>query len=112
MPQLAWLITGFSSGFGEQFVPRILARGDRVIVTARGDIQRLSHLKTSRAKTIVLDVTDSQAKINQTILQALSFFRGIDFLVNNAGYAESGLVEEVTSALQTARNPKNGITEM
>jgi NADP-dependent 3-hydroxy acid dehydrogenase YdfG len=35
MPQLVWLITSCSSGFGLQFVHSILARGDLVIATAR-----------------------------------------------------------------------------
>ena len=31
MPQLTWLFMGTSSGLGEQFLHRILAKGDRVI---------------------------------------------------------------------------------
>lgn len=111
MPQLTWLITGCSSRFGEQFVPSILARGDRVIITARGDIKRLSHWESSGAKALVLDVTASQTKLNEIIQQAISLFDGIDVLVNNAGYVESGLVEEARFVFETARNLQRGSTE-
>lgn len=95
MPQLTWLITGCSSGFGEDFVSTILSRGDRVIATARGDVQRLNHLEDAGAKVLQLDVTASQTELNETIEKAVAIYGGIDVLVNNAGYIESGLVEEV-----------------
>lgn len=95
MPQLIWFITGCSAGFGQEFVPSILARGDKVIATARGDVQRLNHLKELGAETLSLDVTASQEELNDTVKKAIAIYGGIDVLVNNAGYIEAGLVEEV-----------------
>lgn len=96
MTQLTWLVTGCSSGFGEVFVRSILARGDRVIATARGDVARLAPLKKAGAAVHSLDVTASQADINAKVEEAIDIYDGIDVIVNNAGYIEAGIAEEVT----------------
>ena len=97
MPQLTWLVTGCSSGFGEAFVHGILARGDRVIATGRQADTKLSHLKNTGASILDLDVTSPQAEIDFKIAEALKIYDGgIDVLVNNAGYMQSGFVEEMT----------------
>ena len=95
MVQLTWLVTGCSSGFGEKFVTEIIARGDRVVATARRAKERLGHLKAAGASVLDLDLTWPQQQIDDTIRQAIDIYSGIDVLVNNAGYVEAGLVEEV-----------------
>ncbi len=95
MPQLTWLVTGTSSGFGEQFVHSILAKGDHVIATARRGHERLQKLKEAGAAILDLDVTAPQAELDATIKEALGIYGGIDVLVNNAGYIEAALVEEL-----------------
>lgn len=95
MPQLTWLVTGCSSGFGEHFTYSILARGDHVIATARGAAGRLQHLKDAGATILELDVTAPQSELDIIVEDALKFYGGIDVLVNNAGYLEAGLVEDV-----------------
>jgi NAD(P)-dependent dehydrogenase (short-subunit alcohol dehydrogenase family) len=93
MPQLTWLVTGCSSGLGEAFVKSILARGDSVIATSRGDVSRIASLAEAGARTYSLDVTASQTEINGIIAEILK--EGpIDVLVNSAGYIEAGLAEE------------------
>ncbi|KAF2108973.1 hypothetical protein BDV96DRAFT_586312 [Lophiotrema nucula] len=96
MTQLTWLVTGCSSGFGEVFVRSILARGDRAIATARGDVARLALLKDAGAAVLSLDVTASQANINAKVEEGIAIYGGIDVLVNSAGYIEAGIAEEVT----------------
>ncbi|KAF4626142.1 hypothetical protein G7Y89_g12021 [Cudoniella acicularis] len=97
MPQLTWLITGCSSGLGEVFVRNILARGDRVIATARNGTERLASLKEAGAAVLDLDVTAAQDEIDRKITEAVSIYEGgIDVLVNNAGYIEAGMVEEIS----------------
>lgn len=95
MPQLTWLVTGTSSGFGEQFVHSILAKGDHVIATARRGHERLQHLKDAGAAILDLDVTASQAELDAKVKEALKIYDGIDVLVNNAGYIEGAIVEEL-----------------
>ena len=91
-----WLITGCSSGLGEAIAHAALRRGDNVIATARRNIQRLQALKNAGAATLELDVQASQPELNRVIQEALGIYGGIDVLVNNAGYAEVGVLEELT----------------
>ncbi|MCJ1237515.1 hypothetical protein MMC14_005501 [Varicellaria rhodocarpa] len=98
MPQLTWLITGCSSGFGEQFVHSLLARGDKVIATGRQAAKKLAYLKDTGAVILDLDVTSPQSKINEVVGRAIEIYGGNDVLINNAGYIESGTVEELTLA--------------
>jgi len=96
MPQLTWLVTGCSSGFGEVFVRQILKRGDRAIATCRGDTGRLAALKDAGAAVLSLDVTASQREINEKVEEAIGIYEGgIDVVVNSAGYIEAGVGEEV-----------------
>lgn len=95
MPQLTWLVNGCSSGIGEQFVIGILARGDRVIATARKDISRLKHLENGGAAVFELDVTSPASEITSKMTEIIKIYDGVDVLVNNAGYIEAGMVEEV-----------------
>lgn len=100
MAPLRWLITGCSSGIGEMFVRSILARGDKVVATARGDVSRLSSLKEAGAETASLDVTASLSDIRAVVAKILED-GPIDVLVNNAGYIEAGLAEEARYACLT-----------
>ncbi|KAH6625104.1 oxidoreductase,short chain dehydrogenase-like protein [Boeremia exigua] len=88
-----WLITGTSSGFGEAFVKDLLARGDKVIATAR-NTSRIAHLKQLGAATIQLDVTASQKELENTAKEAINIYGKIDVLVNNAGYSHFGTFED------------------
>lgn len=95
MPQLTWLVTGCSSGFGEQLVHSVLAKGDHVIATARQGHERLQHLKDVGAAILDLDVTAPQAELDEKVEEALNVYSGIDILVNNAGYIEAAIIEEL-----------------
>lgn len=99
----SWLITGCTSGIGETFVRGILARGDRVVATARGDISRLSALAEAGARTFSLDVTASQSEINAVVATILE--EGpIDVLVNSAGYIEAALTEEARYSISNSNS--------
>ena len=90
-----WLITGCSSGFGRELALEALARGHRVVVTARrpeSSADILAHYP-DRALGLRLDVTSAD-DIREAVARAEAL-GGIDVLVNNAGYALMGGVEEV-----------------
>lgn len=90
-----WFITGCSTGFGRALAERVLARGWRVVATAR-DKARVADLAASAADrflALALDVTDSAA-IAAAVRAAESHFGRIDVLVNNAGYGYQAAVEE------------------
>ncbi|TVY84664.1 putative oxidoreductase [Lachnellula suecica] len=74
MPQLTWLITGCSSGFGEGLALDILKRGDRVIATGRGKPERLDMLKQAGAAVLELDVCSSQADLDARADEALKIY--------------------------------------
>ena len=100
MRQLTWLVTGCSSGFGEQFVHSVLARGDKVIATGRRADQRLAHLKGTGAAILEIDVSAQEAEIQAKAQQALKIYDGIDVLVNNAGYVDLSFVEDYRYIIQ------------
>jgi NAD(P)-dependent dehydrogenase (short-subunit alcohol dehydrogenase family) len=97
MPQLRWLVTGCSSGIGELLIRSILARGDKAIATTRGDVSRIAALKDAGAETYSLDATAPLSAFQDVVAQALE--NGpIDVLVNNAGYMQVGMAEEIRYA--------------
>ena len=99
-----WFITGCSGGLGRALAAAALARGDRVIAASRrpdtlGDLGA-AHPDTCR--TVALDTHDP-ASIRAAIQEAVNAFGAIDVLVNNAGGAVFGAVEELDDA-EVARN--------
>jgi len=92
-----WFITGTSSGFGRAIAEEALARGERVVATAR-DPHSLSELVArapERVLALALDVTDA-ANIQSAVSAAVAHFGAIDVLVNNAGFSIVGAVEETS----------------
>jgi NAD(P)-dependent dehydrogenase (short-subunit alcohol dehydrogenase family) len=92
-----WLITGSSTGLGRALAEAALERGYRVVATARQpeQLQELRDRYPDRVLTVALDVTNEQS-VQQAIAAALNTYDRIDVLVNNAGYALMGAVEEVS----------------
>jgi NAD(P)-dependent dehydrogenase (short-subunit alcohol dehydrogenase family) len=88
-----WLITGCSAGFGRAIAEAALARGDRVVATARRP-ETLADLAGDDVLVAALDVT-RQADIDAAVAAALERFGRIDVLVNNAGHGSMGAVEEI-----------------
>ena len=91
------LVTGVSSGIGEATARMLIERGYRVFGTARSE----SSPVPPRAERVLLDVRDG-ASIEAAVRQVLARAGRIDLLVNNAGGAMIGAVEE-TSLEQAQR---------
>jgi NAD(P)-dependent dehydrogenase (short-subunit alcohol dehydrogenase family) len=89
-----WFITGASSGFGKAIAEAILARGGRVIATARNPdtLDDLKAIAPDRVLAVQLDIRDPVGMAGA--LEQAKAFGGIDVLVNNAGYGFLGGVEE------------------
>ncbi|KAJ7233847.1 hypothetical protein B0H12DRAFT_1143358 [Mycena haematopus] len=96
--QKVWLITGTSSGFGECLVKSVLARGDRVIATARTLAKTQNLSQSENIRLLELDIISGEAAIKAIIAKAVEFWGRIDVLVNNAGYGAKGIMEETGSA--------------
>ena len=92
-----WFITGASSGFGREWAEAALDRGDRVVATARS-VDRLTDLATRYGDNVFilgLDVTD-RAAVFDAVNAAHEHFGRLDIVVNNAGYGQLGMVEELS----------------
>jgi len=97
-----WFITGASRGFGLELAQAALARGDRVVATARKPEAVVAALGSDEnLLSLGLDVTD-EAQAFAAAEAAIARFGRIDVLVNNAGYGLLGAVEE-SSAQEVER---------
>lgn len=66
--------------------PAVLNRGQKAIVTCRGDAEsRLKDLTAKGAAALSLDVTDTPSALAETVKKAHSIYGHLDVLVNNAG---------------------------
>jgi len=94
-----WFITGASTGFGRKLAEAVLAKGDRVVATARREetLADLERQNRSHARAVRLDVTEP-TQVKAAVKAAIDAFGRIDVLVNNAGYGLMGAVEEVSDA--------------
>ena len=92
------LITGCSTGIGRELAERLTADGHTVIATARKP-DTVSILGV--AAVLALDVTDA-ASIAAAVSETITRFGRIDMLINNAGYATRGAVEDVPIAQVSA----------
>jgi len=87
----AILVTGASSGIGAAIAARLMKDGHRVIGTCRNP----SANHSTEIKMLALDVT-SDISVKACVAEFLKEAGGIDVLINNAGYLQSGAIEEVT----------------
>lgn len=88
------LVTGASSGIGEETVHQLIADGYKVFAAARR-LDRMRPLEAAGATLIPLDLTD-----DASIVAAMDRIKNetggrLDVLVNNAGYGSYGALEDV-----------------
>lgn len=94
-----WFITGTSTGFGRAFAEYALDRGHNVVATARKpeSLAALVARAPDRVLALKLDVTVA-ADATAAIAAAVARFGRIDVLINNAGYAVFGALEEMPAS--------------
>lgn len=95
MSKKVWFITGASRGFGRLWTEAALARGDQVAATAR-NVTALNDLVEKYGELVLplsLDVSNHQ-QVSIVVQQAHQHFGRLDVVLNNAGYALVGAIEE------------------
>jgi NAD(P)-dependent dehydrogenase (short-subunit alcohol dehydrogenase family) len=92
-----FLLTGSSRGLGRQIAAAALAAGHRLVATARHPetLDDLAKRYGSQILPVALDVTDP-AGARDAVAAGIKAFGRLDVVVNNAGYANLGSVEDVT----------------
>jgi NAD(P)-dependent dehydrogenase (short-subunit alcohol dehydrogenase family) len=99
MAAKTWFITGTSRGFGREWAEAALERGDQVVATARSvhSLEGLNEQYGESVLTLELDVTDHD-RVFDVVKQAHQRFGRLDVVVNNAGYGQFGMIEEISEA--------------
>ncbi len=90
------LVTGASSGFGQQIALALATAGHRVFGSSRKP-QPDQGNPANPVRMLVLDVTDD-ASVSTCIRQLIHEADGIDVLINNAGSGLTGAIEDCSSA--------------
>lgn len=96
MAPRVFLITGTSTGFGEELVKVVLQKGDYVVATARNS-SKLSFPDANDSNSLLvdLDVTKKDS-IDKAFDAAVKKFKRVDVVVNNAGYGLGGPFETLS----------------
>jgi NAD(P)-dependent dehydrogenase (short-subunit alcohol dehydrogenase family) len=94
------LVTGCSSGFGLKIAVTLAKNGFRVFATMRDPGKRAALDKAlaaagTKAEILALDVTNV-ASIEAAVATVMAKAGRIDALVNNAGYAIGGFIEDLS----------------
>lgn len=89
----AVLITGCSTGIGRATAERLAASGWRVYASARR-LESIRDLEAKGCRTVALDVC-SEESMRQAVAHIEASEGAIGVLINNAGYGQEGVFEEV-----------------
>lgn len=89
----AILITGCSTGIGRATAQRLARAGRTVYATARS-VDAIADLERDGCKLLSLDVCD-EASMTAAVSAVESAEGAVGALVNNAGYSQSGPIEDV-----------------
>lgn len=87
------LVTGGSSGIGEDAALRLKEKGFEVYAVARR-VDKMKGLADAGVHVFGMDVTD-EASMSEGVQRIIAEQGRIDVLVNNAGYGSFGAVEDV-----------------
>ncbi|CDM31327.1 hypothetical protein DTO006G1_775 [Penicillium roqueforti] len=93
-----WLITGTSSGLGQELAKVAAKHGDRVLAATRTP-HKLAELESTNPniKAVYLDHNEPPAQIQAAVETILAVYGTVDIVVNNAAYVQTGMLEEATA---------------
>lgn len=92
-----WLITGASKGLGLTLAKKLLSNGYRVVATSRSVAALVNEIGSSSEIFLPLemDVTNDQ-DVKSKVTKIVDHFGTLDVVVNNAGFAQIGTLEELS----------------
>jgi NAD(P)-dependent dehydrogenase (short-subunit alcohol dehydrogenase family) len=96
-PSKAVLVTGCPTGIGRATAEHLAQRGWNVYASAR-HLDSIQPLAASGCKLLELDVCDEQS-MRSAVQQVEQAEGAVGVLINNAGYSQSGAVEDVPMEL-------------
>lgn len=92
-----WLVTGASRGLGLALVKQLLSAGYKVAATTRNRAHLIDELGPERANFFPVEMDLKNEKSVQAAVSAtLSHFGALDVVVNNAGFGQTGTLEELS----------------
>jgi NAD(P)-dependent dehydrogenase (short-subunit alcohol dehydrogenase family) len=91
-----FLVSGASRGLGRAITEAALSAGHHVVAGARSPaaLSDLAARELERLAVVELDVTNDE-HVSSAVATAVKRFGRLDVLVNNAGYANMGAIEDV-----------------
>jgi len=94
-----WFVTGASKGLGLTLVKKLLQNGFCVVATTRNSEVLTAEIGSTSDSFLPLavDLTNN-TDVKKAIEKSIAHFGKIDVIVNNAGYAQIGTLEELTEA--------------
>jgi short-subunit dehydrogenase len=87
------MVTGASSGMGKDFALELVKKGHLVYGLARR-VKKMEDIVQAGGKAIAMDITD-ESQVQHAVDQVMHEQGNVDVLINNAGFAVYGPVEEV-----------------
>lgn len=87
------IVTGASSGIGKATALQLIKEGHSVYGAARR-VENMSELVSAGGKAVAIDITNHN-QVHTEIQKIIKTESKIDVLVNNAGYAVYGPIEEI-----------------
>lgn len=87
------LVTGASSGIGEE-TAKLFAQKGFIVYAAARRVEKMQHLEKEGIRLLKMDVTDEDSMVSG-INSIIDAEQRIDVLVNNAGYGSYGALEDV-----------------
>lgn len=94
MAPRVWHISGANTGLGLELALKALKEGDQVVAAVRAPSRVPDSLKVNAVKVLQFDLSYTQDEMSSYTEKAFAAFGRVDVLVNNAGYAYMGAIEE------------------
>lgn len=92
-----WFVTGASKGMGLALVKLLLRKGHKVAATSRNAAELEAKVGGPHPALLALGVNLADEEgVKNAVSKTVATFGGIDVLVNNAGYAIYGSIEELS----------------